>query len=503
MMAPMGTLPAGRHASRPTRVRLGVLAFACTLSLITYLDRVCISQVQRDIQFDLRIGPVGMGAVFGAFALGYALFEVPGGWMGDRWGARRVLTRIVLWWSIFTALTGTADVILGWTFGFDAATPASFILVILVLVRFLFGCGEAGAYPNLTRVVNVWFPFRERGAAQGAIWMSARLGGAIAFLSIGALTMFVGWRLAFCILALVGAVWCLAFHAWFLNAPEEKASVNDAERALIRDGAAEPPAHGHGWPPLRTLLASRSLWATSLAAFGVSFGWYFFPTYQPKYLEEVHHFGGNVGGEALVVGRTVLLLGSPGGHGPLLATASLAPAPPPRSLNVPAALLSGLPFAFGAVGSLVGGRLSDRLVRAFGSRRWGRSVVGMVGFGGAGLCVLATGWVSHSWLAASALLCLAFLINDLAVPVLWAASADIGGRFVGTVSGVMNMVGAVGAYLGTQLTPIVMQSLPSDFDATTRWRVVFVGYAGCWFLAALAWLFVDAGKPIFASTAEP
>jgi hypothetical protein len=127
----------------------------------------------------------------------------------------------------------------------------------------------------------------------------------------------------------------------------------------------------------------------------------------------------------------------------------------------------------------------------------------MVGFGGAGLCVLATGWVSHSWLAATALLCLAFLINDLAVPVLWAASADIGGRFVGTVSGVMNMVGALGAYLGTQLTPIVMQSLPSDFDATTRWRVVFVGYAGCWFLAALAWLFVDAGKPIFPATAEP
>src|SRR5947209_8301325 len=136
MMAGMGTLSPGRSIAKPTRVRLGVLAFACTLSLITYLDRVCISQVQKDIQFDLRIDRVGMGFVFGAFALGYALFEVPGGWMGDVWGARRVLTRIVIWWSVFTALTGTADWLLGWAPGFDATTPAVVILMVLVAVRF-------------------------------------------------------------------------------------------------------------------------------------------------------------------------------------------------------------------------------------------------------------------------------------------------------------------------------------------------------------------------------
>jgi MFS transporter, ACS family, glucarate transporter len=498
MMAGMGTLSPGRPIAKPTRVRLGVLAFACTLSLITYLDRVCISQVQKDIQFDLRITAVGMGMVFGAFALGYALFEVPGGWMGDRWGARRVLTRIVVWWSVFTALTGTADWLLGWAPGFDATTPAVVILIVLVGVRFLFGCGEAGAYPNLTRVVNSWFPFRERGVAQGAIWMSARLGGAVSFLTIELLTSWLGWRMAFCVLGLVGAAWCVAFVRWFRNTPQEKPQCNEAERDLIRGdaGAASAAGNAHGWPPWRPLASSLSLWALCVSAFGVSFGWYFFPTYQPKYLEDVHHLSADPGERAQAGARTVGLLAAPQGEGPLLAAAALAPTPPVHRLNLWAAFAAGLPFACGAVGCLVGGRLSDRLVRALGSRRWGRSLVGLGGFAGAGLCVLGTGFVAEAWQAVG-LLCLAFLINDLAIPVIWAASADVGGRFVGTVAGIMNMVGALGAFLGIFLTPWVMDKLPTTFDAADRWRLVFAGYAGCWFLAAAAWLFVNAGKPLF------
>src|SRR5436305_778779 len=170
---------------RPSRVRLVVLAFACTLSLITYLDRVCIMRVQDDIKSHLGLSPEQMGLVFSAFLLGYALFEVPGGWMGDRWGSRRVLTRIVLWWSVFTALTGFVNY-----FSYDSGLRIPFFghvipvlfdsFLAILLVRFLFGCGEAGAYPNLTRVNGLWFPFRERAFAQGAVWMSARLGGAVA-----------------------------------------------------------------------------------------------------------------------------------------------------------------------------------------------------------------------------------------------------------------------------------------------------------------------------------
>ena len=165
----MGTLPAGRSDVKPTRVRLRVLAFVCTLSLLTYLDRVCISQAQRDIQFDLRICSEDMGLVLGVFAVGYALFEIPEGWMGDRWGARRVLTGLVLFWSLFTALTGAADFLLRWTPGFDLSTDATTVLFVLVTIRFLFGSGEAGAFPNIDarrqRLVPV--PRARRGPGRG------------------------------------------------------------------------------------------------------------------------------------------------------------------------------------------------------------------------------------------------------------------------------------------------------------------------------------------------
>ena len=225
---------------RPTHIRFGVLGFACSLSLLTYLDRVCISRVKGEIRTDLGLGAVEMGIVLSAFVVGYAIFEVPGGWMGDRWGSRRVITRIVLWWSLFTALTGCV-----WRFAWDSGHEISilgttvtlgFAGCALVLVRFLFGCGEAGAYPNLARVTGIWFPFRERAFAQGAVWMCARLGGAVAPVVIGWLTIQLGWRQAFWFLGLVGGAWAIAFYTWFRDTPEEKPSCNPAERELIRAG---------------------------------------------------------------------------------------------------------------------------------------------------------------------------------------------------------------------------------------------------------------------------
>jgi ACS family glucarate transporter-like MFS transporter len=230
----------------PTRVRYGVLGFACSLSFITYLDRVCISRVQKEIQSDLSISPTEMGLVFSAFAVGYMLFEVPSGWMGDRWGSRRVITRIVLWWSLFTALTGCI-----WQFAFDTGIrlrvfgwESSVIfssLTLMLLVRFLFGCGEAGAYPNLNRVTATWFPFRERALAQGAVWMCARFGGALAPSVIGLLMVLLSWRQAFWVLGLVGAAWSMAFFFWFRDTPEQKASCNAAERQLIHSGRGSLP----------------------------------------------------------------------------------------------------------------------------------------------------------------------------------------------------------------------------------------------------------------------
>ncbi|HEY7315328.1 MAG TPA: MFS transporter [Gemmataceae bacterium] len=490
----MGTLSRLATIRRPTHVRFGVLAFACSLSLLTYLDRICIMRAKENMRTDLGFDEIEMGWIFSAFTLGYMLFEVPGGWMGDIWGSRRVLTRIVLCWSLFTALTGCV-----WSFSLDAGVFVLNSLTALLLVRFLFGVGEAGAYPNLTRVVGSWFPFQERAFAQGAIWMCARLGGAFAPVIIGRLSAALGWRQAFWVLGAAGVSWCVVFWMWFRDTPEEMPSCNEAERDLIRAnshhhsdelsltseftkatypadtdaiqvGAASRaapsaplgsrglPESGHAWPPWRALVFSLTMWSLCATSCFVCFGWYFYPTWQPRYLKDVYGISYD-----------------------------------------DSELLTGLPFLCGALGSLLGGSLSDILVRRTGHRRWGRSLMGVVGFSAAGLCVLGTGFTTTAWQAV-ALLCLAFLVNDLAIPVIWAVCADVGGRYAGTVSGIMNMAGGVGAVLSPVLIPSVLAMLPAEYSGSERWRLIFAGLAVSWFVGALAWIFIDASKPLFSES---
>jgi len=448
----MGQFSPGSTVQRPTNVRFGVLAFACSLSLLTYLDRVCISQVGDLIREDLDLKPLQMGFIFSAFIAGYALLEIPGGWMGDRWGSRRVITRIVIWWSLFTALTGSVQKF-RWESGyeinlFESTFPIAFgSLGAMLLIRFLFGAGEAGAYPNLNRITSTWFPFRDRAFAQGAVWMCARLGGAIAPVVIRGLTDLFSWRVAFWILGSVGAVWAFCFFSWYRDKPEDKPSCNLAERELIRAGSiGTHPAHNHqlSW---RQLVTSGNAWALGITAFFFSFGWYYYPTWQPEYLED--SFGISYKDSQF---------------------------------------LTGLPFLCGAVGSLGGGKISDALIRLTGSQRWGRSLVGLVGFTVAGCCVFATGFATSAW-QAIALLCVAFLSNDLAIPVVWATCADIGGRFAGTVSGFMNCVGLLGGILSPTLIPLLRTK-------QFAWQTVFAVLAASWFAAALCWLYIDASKSV-------
>src|SRR5262245_26149313 len=232
---------------RPTNVRYGVLAFACSLSMITYLDRVCFGTVASDVQSEFGLTESQKGWLFTAFAFSYAIFEVPSGWLGDRFGARTTLVRIVLWWSVFTALTGSIY-----------PTPGSLVAFTLLLgVRFLFGMGEAGAYPNIARAFHSWFPFSERGSAQGAVWMAGRLAGGLSPFAILALmytvTLPTGekvtyWRHAFWVFGGIGVVWCLFFWWWFRDRPEEHPAVNDAELAIIRGPRFVPPTFAQaGW----------------------------------------------------------------------------------------------------------------------------------------------------------------------------------------------------------------------------------------------------------------
>lgn len=496
--------------SRATNVRYLVLAVLCSMAFLTYLDRICIMRVQEEMARDLNFGELTeadqqelqnaagqrfeplltkedknqlrengqqedlearrdlaekrlredrvkerMSWVFSAFIWGYALFEVPGGWLGDVWGSRLVILRIVLWWSLFTALTGSVDIMAYWF----AAYPETWLFVLLmVLVRFLFGLGEAGAYPNINRVLARWFPFEHRATAIGTIWLASRLGGAASPLIIGGLMALTGgWRQAFWILGVAGAVWAAFFYLWFRNRPEEKLSVNAAERELIRAHSTGPGSiyddTHHAGVPWKRVLFSTNLWAVYITAAAVSFSWYFYITFLPKYLKE--RFGTGFADSEF---------------------------------------MSGLPLLVGGVFCLAGGRLSDWLIRRTGSRRWGRSLPGLIGFSSAGLCALAIPHMNSAW-GVIAIICLACALQDPVVPCVSAVCADIGQRYTGTVFGCANSVGAVGA----ALSPLVAAKVSSAYG----WETVFIIFAIAYILGGLLWLRIDATKSIMSEPGRP
>ena len=218
---------------RPTRARYWVIVFAVTLAIIQYIDRVCISKAMPFIQRDLHFSDVQAGYVFGAFTLAYALFEIPAGWLGDRFGPRTVLLRVVMWWSFFTAATARANSIGS-----------------MVVVRFLFGAGEAGCFPNITKAFTTWLPPGERVRAQGVLWLAARWGGAVTpLLVVAVLGLVSSWRRAFELFGLLGFVWAFFFYRWFRDNPLEHPSVNDAEKRLLT--GVENLSSRHGQVPWR------------------------------------------------------------------------------------------------------------------------------------------------------------------------------------------------------------------------------------------------------------
>src|SRR5512134_26334 len=313
-------------ALRPSRARHVVLGFALAAMGVAYLDRVAISTAAPAMKAELGLSDVQMGFVFSAFTLAYALFEVPSGWLADRFGARWMLTRIVVWWSAMTAATGAAS-------GFTS----------LLLLRWLFGMGEAGVLPSLSRAFGRWLPAHARGNAFGLTIMAAALGGAATQPIVVWLLQHVSWRSAFPIFGSAGVVWALAWLWWFRDEPREHRGVNAAELALI---GGEPPAP-HPPVPWRALVGNRGMLALCAMYFGAIYGWYFYITWLPTYLLRGRGFDFQAMG-----------------------------------------WLASLPLLAIAAGALLGGALSDLLVRRFGLRR-GLRVPGLVGLPLAAACVLA------------------------------------------------------------------------------------------------------------------
>ena len=407
-----------------SRVRYVVLTFAFALSVITYIDRVCIAAAAPAIAAELGLSRVQMGAVFSAFTLAYAVFEIPAGWWGDVRGSRRVLTRIVVWWSVFTALTGAA-----WNF------------LSLVACRFLFGAGEAGAFPNCTRIFSRWMPATERGRAHGLIFTGSRLGGSLTPYAVVALMAVLGWRPTFAVFGALGLFWAAAFYSWFRDEPTEKASVNQAELELIRGRDADPASHGRPRVPWRALVTSSNLWAICLMYGFMFYGWYFYITWLPTYLQEARGLSPEQSG-----------------------------------------LYAGMPLLFGAFACVLGGLLTDALVRRRGLK-FGRRVVGLLGLLGAGAFLLISVFLSHPLYAILAISFSAFC-NDLALSACWAVCIDTGKQYAGTVSGCMNTFGNLGGTLSPFLVGIFVERFGS-------WELPFFVATATYLVGALFWLRID------------
>jgi sugar phosphate permease len=405
----------------PTRARHTMLGFALAAMAVAYLDRVCISTAAPAIKADLGLSDVQMGTVFSAFTLAYALFEVPSGWLADRFGARVTLTRIVVWWSAMTAATGAAT-------GFGS----------LVVLRALFGMGEAGVLPSLTRAFSRWLPARERGRAFGLTIMAAALGGAVTQPIVVSLLGVVSWRRAFVIFAFVGVVWALFWFRWFRDEPSDHPGVNAAELAVIGN---QPVAAAHPRVPWRRLLRNRSMLALCAMYFGAIYGWYFYLTWLPTYLLRARGF------ELASVGW-----------------------------------LAALPLLAIAAGSLGGGAVSDLLVRRFGART-GLRLPGLVGLPLAAIAILGAIQTSEPRVAA---LCLAAAagLGALGVAPAWSVCLAIGGRHAGVVSGAMNTFGN----LGGVASPL---AVGFSLDAIGSWEVPLYSVVAFYLVAALCWLGID------------
>jgi MFS family permease len=407
--------------SAPRRGRRTLLAFTFILSLITFLDRVAIGAAAGSIRDELHLTPAMLAWAFSAFTFAYAAFEIPTGWMGDVFGPRKVLTRIVLWWSAFTAATGLA-----WN------------LTSLVTVRFLFGVGEAGAYPNISRSFARWFPVRERGFAHGTVFMGSRVGGAIAVPFVAYLIATFGWREAFYILGVIGVVWCVFWWRWFRDEPAGHSSVGAAELEEIHAGLA---THHHR-TRLRSLL-SLNLLVLCLTYFCVIYGLYFYLTWLPTYFKEARGY-----------------------------------------TTQQSAFLSSMVLLTGGITTIVGGWLTDSLTRRYGLKI-GRSL-GAVALPLSGGLLIAAALTGHPLLAAFFFAGAAGLA-DMCLSPLWAVCHDIGGDAAGTVTGAMNTFGN----LGGALSPLVVGYALEWWHA---WHTPLLIGGGVYILGGLLTLFVNPTK---------
>jgi MFS family permease len=401
-------------------IRYKVVAFTMALAALTYLDRVSIAIVAPSIMRDLKLTNIQMSYAFSAFTLAYAIFEIPTAWWADRAGSRRVLTRIVLWWSAFTM-----------------ATAGAFTYAALLIIRFLFGVGEAGAWPNAARVFARWIPARERGRVQGVFFAGAHLSGGLTPILVAYLATFLPWRAIFLLLGCVGLVWAAAWYAWFRDEPRDHPSVPEEERDLIESTRGLPLAHGGDWGEV---FRTRSLIPLCLQYVANTYGFYFFITWLPTYLFK---------SRGLVKSEL--------------------------------AIFAGMPLILSAIADIGGGVASDAMSRRFGLRV-GRCGVSAVAYTVAGIAMLS-GTLASDGRWAGTLIAVGGAASMFSLAPAWATAIELGGRNSAVLSATMNTAGQIGGIL----SPIVLAYIVDRFG---NWSMPLHILSALYFVAAICWMLI-------------
>jgi D-galactonate transporter len=417
-----------RVGSNKSKVRWFVLGIICIMYLVTYMDRTNISVAAPQIGKEFGFDKITMGVIFSAFTWAYAIGQVPGGWLGDRFGPRNVLSIIVSYWSIFTIVTA------------QAAGYLSFLVI-----RFLFGLGEAGAFPTATRAMQLWFPKSERGFVQGITHSFSRFGAAIVPPLAVAIMVSMGWRSVFYIFGAIGIIWSLLFFFVYRNIPEEHRWVNKAElthiRGLDEKGNINQPIDIKKRPqvPWKTLLSSANMWYIMIAYFCYCYCLYFYMTWLPSYLVDYRHFSLKTMG-----------------------------------------WLASLPLFAGVIGDTVGGIVTDKLLEKTKNMNFARKVVAIPSLLGAAIFMIPAAATPDPYTAVYCLAGSLFFLECVIGPA-WAVPMDVGGEYSGTVSGMMNMAGN----FGSALSPIVFGALVQGGS----WTAPFYVQAALLVVGALVWLF--------------
>jgi MFS transporter, ACS family, glucarate transporter len=377
------------NTNGPSR-RSHVVACLCSLAFLTILDRVCISSAKSDMSLELGINDNVFGWVFGVFSVGYTLMMVPSGWLADRYGPRKTLTAAVLVWSLLTAATG-------WVHGIGT----------LLVVRFLFGLAEAGAFPGAARAISNWLPVQERGLAMGLLNTGSRLGAAFALWGMSVCVLSVGWRLSFILLGIAGCLWAVLWFWWFRDRP-----ILNLRHAAVATSAQPNPYDNPGAKALGPLFRSQSVYVILFQYFASQFTFFICFSWLLPYLKS--HYG---------LSSTM------------------------------AGMYAAIPLYVGALANWLSGTMVDAIYRR-GYWSLSRRLPAMCGFGLATVSVLAAAFMPS---ANSFILCfsIATFGVDLTLSPSWTACADIGGRHTGTLSGAMNMMGAIGALVSSVLFPVL------------------------------------------------